>query len=56
MNEIWLPENGYGPASGVHCRKVHVHETEANSGWVEFTKFGWAAHLLKRDDAERLND
>ena len=28
-----------------------MHETDANSGWVEFTKAGWAEHLAKRDAA-----
>jgi 6-pyruvoyltetrahydropterin/6-carboxytetrahydropterin synthase len=51
MNEVWLPENGY-QGSNVHCRKVHVHETEANSGWVEFTKEGWAEHLAKENASE----
>lgn len=45
MNEVWLPENGY-KGSSVHCRKVHVHETASNSGWVEFTKQGWEEHLV----------
>ena len=50
VNEVWLPENGYGPESGVHCRKVHVHETEANSAWVEFSQVGWKNELLKREE------
>jgi len=50
VNEIWLPENGY---SNVFCRKVRVIETEANSGWVEFTKQSWYSHKLKLDDIER---
>jgi len=53
INEVWIPENGYGdPGStgaGVHCRKVHVHETEANSGWVEFTRKGWADEIERRN-------
>jgi 6-pyruvoyltetrahydropterin/6-carboxytetrahydropterin synthase len=32
MNEIYLPENGW---SHVHCRKVQVMETPANSAWYE---------------------
>jgi len=40
MNEVWLPENGYG--SNVFCRKVHVHETPSNSAWVEHTPESWA--------------
>lgn len=48
VNEIWLPENGY-TNSDVFCRKVRVIETEANSGWVEFTKQGWTKHLAKKD-------
>ena len=47
VNEIWIPENGY--KDRVHCRKVRVHETEANSAWVEFTKEGWAEEVKKRD-------
>lgn len=47
VNEIWLPENGYAN-SNVFCRKVRVIETEANSGWVEFTKQGWEEHLVQR--------
>lgn len=42
MNEVWLTDNGYGVASGVFCRKVHVHETPANSAWVEHTPISWA--------------
>jgi len=52
MNEVWLPENGYGPESGVHCRKVHVHETEANSAWVEFTREGWAEEVKRRENED----
>lgn len=48
INEVWLPENGYA-GSGVHCRKVRVHETAANSGWVEFTKEGWANSALRAE-------
>lgn len=32
MNEIWLPENGYGH---VHCRLVKVTETPSNAAWYE---------------------
>ncbi len=55
MNEVWLPENGY-KGSSVHCRKVHVHETAANSGWVEFTREGWAKHLAKADASDDVNN
>lgn len=29
----WLPDNGYSPR--VHCRRVEVRETGANSAWYE---------------------
>lgn len=32
VNEIWLPENGYGH---VHCRLVKITETPSNSAWYE---------------------
>lgn len=33
VQEFWLPDNGYAPR--VHCRRVIVHETGANSAWYE---------------------
>lgn len=33
VNEIWLPDNGYG--DHIHCRVVKVSETPANSAWYE---------------------
>lgn len=48
VNEVWLAENGYAN-SGIHCRKVRVHETAANSAWVEFTKADWKAEVERRN-------
>jgi len=49
INEIWLLENGYGPESGVFCRKVHVQETPNNSAWVEHTPKSWIKFKLDHD-------
>jgi 6-pyruvoyltetrahydropterin/6-carboxytetrahydropterin synthase len=50
MNEVWLPENGYGPETQVFCRKVHVHETPNNSAWVEHTPESWISFKEAHDE------
>lgn len=47
MNEMWIPQNGYGDR--VFCRKVRVCETPSNSAWVEFSPEGWIEEKERRD-------
>ncbi|KKL70780.1 hypothetical protein LCGC14_2101510 [marine sediment metagenome] len=46
MNEMWVPQNGYGDR--VFCRKVRVMETPSNSAWVEFSCEGWEKEKERR--------
>ena len=50
INEVWMPQNGYGDR--VHCRKVRVHETPTNSAWVEFSSAEWKYKMEEERHAE----
>lgn len=43
VNDIWIPDNGYGDR--VHCRVVKVSETPTNSAWFEES---WDEFYLRR--------
>ncbi len=55
VNEVWLSNNGYAPR--VFCRKVQVHETRSNSGYVTWNRGHWAGHIeqLRLSEAEVTN-
>ncbi len=47
VNEMWIPQNGYGDR--VHCRRVRVFETLSNSAMTEFTREEWPEEMERRE-------